>query len=68
MRKLIRSKATQAFLTADGQWTDQIQAAADFPGLLARDAMRDFQLRDLEVYYSFCNTAATSYDFTVSLD
>lgn len=69
LAKLIRSKATRAFLTKDGQWTAHVQNAARFTDLsLARAAMQQFQLHDVELYYFFGDGSLTRYDFAIPLD
>ncbi len=68
MRKLIRSKATKAFLTKRGQWTNQIQKAAEFPDQAqAHAAVLKFHLLDVESYYSFSKSGLSRYDFAVAL-
>jgi hypothetical protein len=68
MRKLIRSKATKAFLTADGHWTRQLRRAGEFPDLLqSLAAIAHFDLRNVELYYLFNGRTTSEYDFTIPL-
>jgi hypothetical protein len=51
LRKHIRSKATKAFVTDDGHWTNQLQSAASFLNPeLASEAVQSFKLREVELY------------------
>jgi hypothetical protein len=68
MRKLIRSKATRHFLTKNGHWTSKVDYAALFPeGSMVSDAIKKFQLHDVELYYLFGKHGTSEYDFTIPL-
>ncbi len=66
MRKLIRSRATKAFLTLDGSWTDDLQNACDFTGQDLRSVQAGHPLQQIEVYYHFGPNGPSQYDFTIS--
>lgn len=68
MRKLIRSTTTSAFLKRDGAWTLDIAIAAafgDYVGIL--DTISQFDLRDVELYYSFHRFRKSQWDFVTPL-
>jgi hypothetical protein len=68
MIKLIRSKATNGFLTSDGNWTPTVENAARFPEeSLARAAAKQFQLQDVDLYYLYWEDATSQHDFTIPL-
>lgn len=68
MRKLLRSKASHQFLTGDGSWTDQVQLARSFTDSSeARDLIRQYNLRDVNLYYLFSDDHTTPFDFTIEL-
>ena len=68
MRKLIRSTTTSAFLKKDGAWTVDIAIAAVFGDYLAiLDAKTRFDLRDVELYYSFHRFRMSQWDFATPL-
>ena len=68
LRKLIRSKWTNEFLTNEGTWTEDVQAAADFPLLgQTQQAVKRFHLRNVELYYLFGDRPQVRYDFALSL-
>jgi hypothetical protein len=68
MSKLIRSKATNGFLTTKGLWTRKLKNAARFPEeSLARAAVEQFQLHDVELYYLCWDDAISQHDFTIPL-
>ncbi len=66
MRKLIRCKATQAFLTKQGTWTKDIQEAHHFPDFwAAHAATAQFPRRFIETYYSFDPAQMSQWDFAL---
>ncbi len=69
LRKLIRSKGTKAFLTADGGWSKDMAGAAVFEDHSAAvTAKRQFQLDGkVELYYSFEYPRMSEWDFTMEL-
>src|SRR5262245_30328350 len=68
MGRLIRSKATKAFLTLDGQWTDQIAMPAHLPNqMMALAAIKKFHLQDIEFYYALHQGKASEHDFTIDV-
>ncbi len=69
LRKLIRSKATHAFLTPDGAWTKDIPSAATFEDHSAAVAAKhQFHLDgEVELYYSFDHPRQSQWDFTMNL-
>ncbi len=69
LRKLIRSKATQAFLTPRGAWTNDIATAAVFKDHSAAVAAKNqFHLDgEAELYYSFDDQRKSQWDFTMNL-
>jgi hypothetical protein len=68
MRKLIRCKRTQNFLTKDGTWSSDFQKAAEFADPPeAHAAVEQFQLQEVEMYYSFHEDATSQYDFAIPL-
>ena len=67
-RKLIRSRATRHFLTANGHWTGKVENAAWFPEeSLVRAAVQKFQLHDVELYYLYFEDGTSQFDFTIPL-
>ena len=69
LRKLIRSKSTQAFLTQDGTWTHDIASAVAFADHSAAVAAKH-QLHlegQVELYYSFDHPRPSRWDFTMNL-
>ena len=65
VKKLIRNKATRAFLTEDGAWTDDIEKARQFMGAEgASVATKQFNIQNVELYYSFNDPR---WDFTLPL-
>ena len=70
LSKLIRSKATRAFLTDDGLWTSTAASATHFHDCsLALDAARKFQLNEneVELYYLFNEDMPTEYGCSLAL-
>ncbi len=68
MRRLIRAKATRAFLTEDGTWTHNLAKAATFDdSALAIAAKSRFRLEDVELYYSFDDHQRSPWDFVLGL-
>ncbi len=68
MRRLIRSKATRAYLTMDGAWTQNIADAALFADYAAAAAAkRRFELGEVELYYSFYELRESEWDFGLTL-
>jgi hypothetical protein len=68
MTKLIRSKVTRHFLTADGRWTGKLEKAARFTEeSLVRAAVQKFQLQNVELYYLQWGDATSQHDFTIPL-
>ncbi len=67
--KLIRSKATKAFLTQHGAWTADIASATPFADISAAVAAKhEFHLEgELELYYSFDFPRQSRWDFTMNL-
>ena len=69
MTRLIRKKASQAFLTREGGWTDDPRQAWQLPGNLeARAAMHELQLHDVELYYCYLEQQTSHWDFVVPLE
>ena len=67
MKKLIRNKATHAFLTGAGKWTPDCHRAREFRTTrAAMIAASKHGLRDVEIYYLY-NRQPLNYDFTISL-
>ena len=66
MRKLIRCKATQAFLTSEDTWTKDFQKAHYFADLQAAFAINTLPSSDVEIYYSFDPGKPSPWDFTLS--
>jgi hypothetical protein len=67
MKKLIRNKATGAFLAEGGDWTTDCRRAQIFPTTEeVRGAVLKHALKDVELYYLF-GAEPTAYDFTISL-
>jgi hypothetical protein len=68
MRKLIRSKSTGAFLTADRGWTNDLVSARGFlQASSAIEEARRLNLEDAEIYYSFSPVEVTPADFAIPL-
>lgn len=69
LRKLIRCKATKAFLTEQGAWTKDMASAAVFEHHAAAVAVkRQLQLDgQAELYYSFEHPRRSEWDFTMDL-
>lgn len=67
--KLIRSKATNAFLTQHGAWSEDIASAAVFKDYIAvLAAKRQFHLdSEAKLYYSFDHPRQSQWDFTMTL-
>ena len=66
--KLIRSTTTKAFLTSEGQWTDNVQHAEHFPDFFrAEAAVQKFRLHGVELYFLFNRYSTSQYDFTLPL-
>ena len=68
IRKLIRYKGTQRFLTEQGDWTSEFATAkvfADFAAIEA--AASQLPTSSIEIYYSFDATRQSEYDFTTAL-
>jgi hypothetical protein len=67
--KLIRDKASKSFFTEDGAWTDDPRAAWHLGSSLeAHMARRQFNLRNVELYYCYEDEQTSSWDFVVPLD
>jgi hypothetical protein len=68
VQKLIRNKATLAFLTKDGGWTHEIRNAWQFTDEEeAARVKKSFKLQSVELYHCFYETQ-TSWDFALPLD
>ncbi len=68
MRKLIRSRVTEKFLTTDGKWTTDVQKARHFPELWEAVALiHRSKLFNVEHYYCFGKAQRSELDFTVTL-
>ncbi len=68
MKKLLRDKATGAFLTPGGEWTQDKTSACDFFNHRACfDLVEVAKAKELEWYYWFEGTSG-SYDFTSAVD
>ncbi len=68
MRKLVRLKATGAFLAPDGTQTTDLAKAGNFASLEAVHAVRaNLAWAECEQYYAFGLTACTPYDFAAIL-
>lgn len=68
MKKLIRSKATRAFLNSDGGWTGDVLSARQFREIAEVQRVKDqLRLQNVEIYYSFCEEGASQWDFTLPL-
>ncbi len=69
LRKLIRCKATKAFLTQEGGWSTDMAGAVVFEDYSAAvSAKRQFQLDGQEeLYYSFDYPRQSQWDFTMNL-
>ena len=66
MRRLIRSRRTQAFLTRQGAWTCELAKAAAFDNSATLlEAVRRFELHDVETYYSFHEHQPSQWDFAI---
>ena len=66
IRKLVRSRARRAFLTAAGTWTTEAGRAAVFPSTeAAREAVLERRITDVDLYYQF-GEKPSMYDFTIS--
>ena len=69
MKKFIRNRSARTFLMKDGGWTNNIAQAWQFDGhdevVRARNT---FQLKDVEIYYSFKDEDMPQYDFCVPID
>jgi hypothetical protein len=67
IRKLVRSRATRAFLKAEGDWTTDPGSATVFPSTeAAREVVRKHSITDAELYYQF-GEKPSQYDFGLSL-
>ena len=67
IRKFVRSRATRAFLTAEGDWTADASTATVFPSTeAAREIVLKHRITDAELYYQF-GEKPSQYDFTLSL-
>lgn len=67
MRRLVRARASKAFLTNDGTWTPRIAAAAAFGTFSAVfAATRPFHSEEVEIYYSFDDRQRSQWDFAIS--
>ena len=67
MRKLIRSKTKQAFLSQEGSWTHDPQQAREVDFTEAQRIAQQLGLRDAELYYHFDGQHSSEYDFGVPL-
>ncbi len=68
MRKLIRSKATKAFLTKDGLWTDSVQDAQAFMYAIEAVARKDeLGLTNVELYFLNAEHKTSDHDFVLPL-
>jgi hypothetical protein len=67
MRKFIRSKKTNAFLTEKGNWTSDVESAFEFYNdNQIREAYASFRLKACELYYCF-GTKPSHLDFSFPL-
>ena len=68
LRKLLRCKQTKAFLTPDGDWTQDIQKALHLSEPAEAKALSEgLNPQELEVYYSFVDHRESQWDFTLPL-
>ena len=68
LRKLVRSKLTNHFLTSDYGWTSHIRLALDIPDVAERLALcLRLKLQDVEAYYSFDLHRRSKFDFTLPI-
>ncbi len=67
MRKLIRCRTTNAFLSKDGRWTHDLRNAADVTGPDLHLIIRAHPRKRIEVYYHFGEDRPSQYDFTVAV-
>jgi hypothetical protein len=68
MRRLIRNRATRAFLKEDGSWTEAWHEAGDFSNeTKLNEALRKFRPVNVELHYSFGREGVTIYDFVIPL-
>ena len=68
MRKLLRCKRTGEFLAKDGTWTSDIQKALPLFQSSAPEWLHGAaRPQDFEIYFSFDDTGASQYDFTLSV-
>ncbi len=69
MIKLVRSLITGMFLTSDGGWTTDPAKAWEMQSAIeAQKALRQFNLEDVELYFSFGEDAVSkSFNFSMPL-
>ncbi len=68
MNKLIRHRATRAFLTKDGGWTHQPRKARALTGIHEAMALRDhLKLSNIELYYCTGDQPDPLSDFSVPI-
>jgi hypothetical protein len=69
VRKLLRSKTTQTFLTSDGGWTHDPLEALDIGEMPnPRGLVKALKLEDVELYYCFADDShahSTQWDFSL---
>ena len=69
IRKLVRCKVTNAFLTKDHTWTHNLREAEDFQDVRRIHVLqRELQLENVELYCLFGDEPDPRYDFALSLD
>ncbi len=67
VKKLIRNKATRAFLAADGTWTEDVGAGRDFPRTEEVSRVLMALEGNLELYFCFGENRPTEWDFALPL-
>jgi hypothetical protein len=69
MRKLIRNRATHAFLTEGGGWTEDVTRAMPLTdeeqAVVVKDHLR---LENIDLYYRYFEGRETVWDFAVPLN
>lgn len=70
MTKLIRKRATRAFLTNEGRWSlDPVRARRISDPSEATAVMHQLKLEGVELYYSFDDSrVCEEWDFAIPLD
>ncbi len=69
MKRLIRNKSTQTFLTSDGKWTSDYHNAWDIPEYRqALATVERLELHNVEVYYCYDDEKTSQVNFAVPLE